>query len=121
MIRKENKVGNLKVGDQVDMHDGSYCFGIKDDKYTTNCSGIERKGLTVIEIGLNTMKMANGTREGDHTQVCDILVTDNKGGFWFTQTRFMKPPTFIITIGGKDIVISAESFASLKKQLCISD
>lgn len=109
----------LQVGDKVDMHDGSYCFGIKDGGYTSYCDReTDRKSLTVVQINLSTMECADGTRNGDYTQVCDILVTNNNGDFWFTQSRFVKPAAHTITIDGKDIVISDESFANLKKQFC---
>lgn len=112
----------LKVGDKVDMHDGSYCFGINNGRYVTNCpvgTG-DRQGLEVVEIELDTMEKANGNRSGPYTSVCDILVTNNKGGFWFTQSRLASLCKHTITIDGKDINVSAESYENLKRTLCVA-
>ena len=80
----------MKIGDKVNITDGSYGFGIWDGElisYLPNRND-DRDNLTVVRTGLCAMREANGTRHGEFTQVNDVLVTDGNGNFWFTQTRF---------------------------------
>lgn len=74
----------FKPGDKVKVRDRSYNFGIDCGEYSTS---IGHGNLTVVATGLTAMR--GGHRLfGEYTQVCDLLVTDGNGGFWFTQTRF---------------------------------
>ena len=109
----------LKVDDKVNIKDGSYAFGIENGRYTRSSNCDKREGLAVISTGLKTMRDADEERSGEYTQVCDLLVTDNDGGYWFTQSRFVEPvdPIHTIVIDGAEIEISDKSFKALKKQL----
>ncbi len=105
----------LKVGDIVDIHDGSYSFGIRNGVYDigTVC-GTHRR---IIQNRLKVMKDAYGSKNGEYCTICDLFVTDDKGGFWFTRSKYAVLHTHVIVIDGKNIEISHESFENLKKQL----
>ena len=114
----------LQVGDRVDMHDCSYCFGVQNGEYTTWCDNRngDREGLTVVKTRLSVLGETNS-----HTiskigrafdEVCDILVTNNDGGYWFTQSRFVNlcEPEHTVSFDGGDIVtISDQSYRELRE------
>ena len=99
----------LKVGDKVDMDDGSKIFGIDNGEYSVYCDhrNGDRINLTVKQIGLRIVpdidnRYENGCLAG--RDVCTILVADGKGNFWFVpddQLRLVKPEK-MITINGKE-------------------
>ena len=80
----------FKVGDKVNVLDGSYSFGIEDGRYSHWCHDHNgnRNGLIVVETGLSAMAKEFGNRSGPDTWVCNILVKNDRGGFWFTQERY---------------------------------
>ena len=49
-------------------------------------------------------------------RLCDVLVAGN-GGFWFVPSSQLCLHAHTITIDGKDIELSEQSFQELKKQL----
>ena len=111
---------DLKVGDRVNMFDGSYAFGINKGQYSDDCSCFndDRNGLTILEIDLRVTENAYGKISGEYTTVCDILVTNGNGGFWFTRSRFLRLCNgYTITIDGKEITISEKSYQELKRSL----
>jgi len=120
-------MNKFNVGDKVNIHDSSYIFGIKDGEYSRDCDyrGGNRNNLTVVATDLSVVKLrdypgaAQNNLSGRFTAVNDLLVTDGKDNFWFTQSRFCRPvkPDHIITIDGKGIRISHESYENLKEQL----
>ena len=111
---------NFKVGDKIEMFDGSYAFGIKDGMYDV-LSYCQSKGpFTIIRVNLSTLGFTvRPNKSGRFDRTADILITDNNGGFWFVPSRFARliSPMHTITIAGKDIEISDESYRNLKKQL----
>ncbi len=115
----------FKEGDKVNIRDGSYVFGIQDGEYKNHCSnfGGSRNNLTVVKTGLYVVKLKNYEHSeqnhlsGEFSAVSDLLVTDNKGSFWFTQSRFCKPAEHHIVIDGKSITLSHKSFLALREQL----
>lgn len=121
--KKENKMRKFQVGDVVNMHDGSYCFGIQNGKYVMNCGGYvrgfdDREGLIVVDTDLDVMQHAEGRRTGPYTEVNDLLVTNGKGGYWFTQSGFVrlaKPKRTLTLDTGEKVTISDESYQELRK------
>ncbi len=110
----------LKIGDKVDIIDGSYVFGIRNGRYTASCNhqNGDREGLTVVDTGLKTMKDYTDKTTGESCAVCDILVTNNEGNYWFTQSSLVELCKHTIVIDGKKIEISGKSFEALKRQFC---
>lgn len=82
---------NFKVGDKVNVYDGSYSFGVYDGEY---CGSIPhpncRDNLTIVKTGLSVMERAEGKRHGEYREVCDLLVTDSSDGFWFIRSDFCR-------------------------------
>ena len=123
----ENKMNKFKKGDKVNITDGSYCFGIKNGEYSNycNCFDGSRKNLTVIETGLcvaKTKGILEGTNDlsGEFSAVNDLLVTDNRGSFWFTQSRFCQPVETshrVVLDGFGTITLTHKQYLSLKEQL----
>jgi len=110
---------DLKVGDKVDMKDGSWSFGVNKGEYSgspNNFNG-DRDGLTVIETDLRVMKDCNDDKSGTFSGISDILVTDGKSGFWFAKSSQCKLCDHTIEIDGKKIEMSAKSYENLKQQL----
>lgn len=119
----------FKKGDKVNIHDGSYTFGIKGREYSIWCNNEDgsRNNLTVIETGLSVVELKfkdsiygdSANLSGPYCAVNDLLVTDNNGNFWFTQSRFCNPaePNHNIIIDGKTVILSHKSFLALKEQL----
>ena len=113
----------LKVNDIVNMEDGSYCFGIREGEFVTDCSNgysrrpDERQKLRVVTVGINEVAVKSGIRDKQYDEIPDILVTNDKGDFWFTQSCFVKLVSHSIEIDGKRIELSEQSFENLKKQL----
>lgn len=113
---------NLKVGDVVNMRDGSWSFGIKNGNYSSYCPSNkvgDRKNLRIVETGLDTMKHSGDNRSGEYCAICDILVTNDNGGFWFTQSRFLTlvNKKHIIVIDGKEVEIDDKTFQAIKKAM----
>ena len=105
---------DMKAGDEVRIHDGSYSFysfGIYEGEYSESIP-IDSP-LWVKAIGMCTQRDASYNGNGEW---CDVLVTDKKGNYWFVPSRFIVAG-HTITIDGKDIEISHESYLSLKEQL----
>ena len=105
----------LRVGDKVCCGDGSYSFGIRQGKYVdgiSNTSG-DRENLTVAALDLDI------TKGGLYPHPCDTLVTDGHGNFWFVLSEccLLLPEKHTITVDGKNIEISDESYENLKRQL----
>jgi len=117
----------FKKGDKVDIRDGSWIFGIQDGEYKEHCNNRDgsRENLTVIETDLSVARLEGifgdkNDLSGEFSAVNDLLVTDNKGSFWFTQSRFCKPaePTHTLVIEGVGtITLSHKQYLALKKQL----
>lgn len=111
----------MKIGDKVNVIDVSYSFGICDGKYFKYGLPFgHRSNLTIIETGLFIMETAGGETTGKFRQQNDLLVTDEKGNFWFTQSRFCKLVNKEIEIryfcDGEDVTdsISDETKRNLK-------
>ena len=117
-------MNKFKKGDKVNIHDGSYCFGIQNGEYSGNCNHQDgsRKNLTVVKTNLRVVCLGSTSwpneLSGRFTAVDDLLVTNNNGSFWFTQSRFCNliEPTHHIVIDGHGIVLSHKSFLALKEQ-----
>lgn len=111
----------FKKGDKVNIRDGSYIFGIQNGEYSEYCNNRDksRKNLTVIRIGLTVLCKLDRDMTGTFSVVNDMLVTDNYGDYWFTQSRFCNPAesNHTIIIDGKSITLSHKSFLALKEQL----
>lgn len=107
----------LKAGDKVDMFDRSWAFGIENGEYT---SYVPMKNLIIVQINLNVMEDASGQNSGQFSEVCDLLVTNGIGDFYFVPSRFCKPVNKKIEIryfsDGKDMTdqISDETKRNLK-------
>ena len=103
----------LRVGDRVNVVDGSYAFGIKNGKYYGNISNNnrERYNLVVVNVGLDVDTYCEETK-------LDLLVTDGHGNFWFVLSNGCKliPQMHKISIGDKEFEISDESYEAFKKQ-----
>lgn len=118
LLRNRKMARKLRVGDKVKCCDGSYSFGIKQGKWNWNISNTsgDRENLRVVKLGLVV-----GSRRDilDFDECCDMLVTDGHGNFWFVQSCLCRliPETHTITIDGKDIELSDESYQNLKRQL----
>ena len=122
-------MNKFKKGDKVNIRDGSYIFGIKDGGYSAYCgSGDDsRRNLIVVETGLSVVELKSkdsryGTSvhlSGPYSAINDLLITDNNGSFWFTQSRFCDhaESNHTIIIDGKIIILSHKSFLALKEQL----
>ena len=92
----------IKVNDVVNLIDGHYAFGIRNGRYVSgdrHWGGGDGesnilKNMTVIEIGISVMKLGSKhisfNRSTDDSQVCDLLVTDNNGSFWFVASRHVE-------------------------------
>lgn len=112
------------IGDKVNVEDGSYSFGVYSGRFSSSVpyggNGELRKNLTVVETNLSAMRDATGDRTGEYFAVNDLLITDGKGNFWFTQSRFCEPVDKEIEIryfsDGEDITdeISEETKRNLK-------
>lgn len=80
----------IKKGEIVVVMDNSYNFGVQHDSYR-GTHGVFGDPLRVVEIGLSVMKdpLRNSTT-GEFCAICDLLVTDERGGFWFVSSRLVK-------------------------------
>ena len=101
----------MKAGDEVRIHDDSYSFGIYEGEYSESVP--LDSPLRVKAIGVATRREALCNGPGER---CNVLVTDKKGNYWFVPSRFIVAG-HTITIDGKDIEISHESYLNMKKQL----
>ena len=122
----ENKMNKFKKGDKVNITNGSYCFGIRNGEYNNYCSLSDgsRRNLTVIETGLSVAKtkgvLGPNDLSGEYSAVNDLLVTDNKGSFWFTQSRFCQPVETshrVVLDGYGALTLTHKQYLSLKEQL----
>jgi len=109
----------LKVGDTVEMFDGSYAFGVKNGGYDTLWRCSERGPFTVIVVGLKTTINAKQRMCDRSPATANILIGDNDGGFWFVPSRFArKLNKHTITFDNGDAIeISDESYRALRNQL----
>ena len=125
---KGNKMSKFKVGDKVNIFDGSYCFGIQNGKYSDycDCRDGSRNNLTVVATDLSVVKLRDYSNaeqnnlSGEFSAVNDLLVTDGRGNFWFTQSRFCRPvePTHTLVIEGVGtITLSHKQYLALREQL----
>ncbi len=110
----------LRVGDRVQCVDGSYAFGIKNglwNEYALTNQNNDRDNLKVLTMGLRVRRNHPGL--SDDIGYCDMLVTDSYGNYWFTRSDLCKliPQMHTITIDGKTIEISDESYENFKRQL----
>ncbi len=113
-------VRELRVGDRVRCVDGSWSFGISNGRWDRlgMCNSNKAcNDLLVLATGLNVKRADPSLPDGD--SFCDIMVTDGLGNYWFLLERLCRllPEMHTITIDGKDIEISDESFENLKRQL----
>ncbi len=109
----------LKVGDEIEMLDRSYAFGVKDGKYN-GLPYCQSKGpFTVVKTGLKTLGYTGDATTGQYNATADILITDNNGGFWFVPSRFARRVSMhtVTFDNGEAITISDESYEALKNQL----
>lgn len=112
----------FKIGDRVNMRDGSWSFGIYNDEYCHHVPNKPeiRQNLLVIKTNLTVMEEADGDRTGHYSEVCDLLVTDENSGFWFTRSDLCNPVDKKIEVryfsDGKDITneISDETKQNLR-------
>lgn len=103
---------NFKVGDEINVTDDSWNFGINRGKYSI-CIPVMTP-MTIIRTGLQVMANApNGCSNGDYYEINDLMVTDREGSFFFTQSRFCKPVNKKIEVryfcDGEDITDSISS------------
>lgn len=123
-------VNKFKKGDKVNIIDGSYIIGIQNGEYKEYCNRCngDRNNLTIVKTGLSVVRPIRGNYtytlgrnnlDGQFTAVNDLLVTDNKGAFWFTQSRFCvaSEPKHTIIIDGKTVILSHKSYLSMRAQL----
>ncbi len=108
----------VNVGDIVTVVDGSYAFGVENGKFSGCISNLTRarNNLTVVLVGLKVMRDPSGVV----SSVCDTLVTNGKGGYWFVRSdlcRVESSDHHTIIIDGKAIELSQQSFDNLKEQL----
>ncbi|KKL93305.1 hypothetical protein LCGC14_1876040 [marine sediment metagenome] len=110
----------LKIGDKIEITDGSYLFGVKNGKYSMHPRFRNKELFTVVEINLSTARksLVDYEKFGHPDTIASILITDNEGGFWFTPRRFIvqTTPKHTIIIDGNPIKISDNSFEALRKQ-----
>lgn len=111
----------LKVGDKVNVEDVSWSFGIYKGRYSPRMPyGKQGEVFIVIQTGLDVMKDSDGARTGSLFEQCDLLVTDEHGGYWFTQSENCKLVNKEIEVryfsDGKDVTdrISDETKRNLK-------
>lgn len=97
----------FKKGDKVTFHDCSYSFGISGGEYSfglrrewKNVLQVVETDLAVADIKYRSKPYLELNRDYDYCIVCDTLVTNSKGGFWFTQARFLRKvePKIEITV-----------------------
>lgn len=111
----------LKIGDRIYVNDGSYSFGIKNGQYSRligDRNNVPRQQYIIIKTGLRAMRDINKINSGEYTTVCDILITDGDGDFFFTQEKFVKLVEFehiVVFNGDEPITISHKSYQELKK------
>lgn len=86
-LREEN---SMKIGDKVTMRDGSYSFGIQDGQYGS-IHGIDERVLAIVQTGLHVMRDYRGRTSGTFNTICDLLITDGEGNFFFAQSRSVEP------------------------------
>ena len=104
----------MKKGDVVQASQSSFSFGMANGDYS-NTVPIYTP-LAVVALDKSTRRDCYISRN-DPECICDALVTDEKGNFWFVPSRYLVPKLHTITIAGKDIEISHESYLNMKKQL----
>ncbi len=110
----------LKVGDKIEMFDGSYAFGVKNGRYDTLSCCQSKRPFTVIRVNLSTLSYTQRPNvPGQFDRTADILITDSNNGYWFVPSRFARLiSTHTVTFdNGKAIAISDESYEALKNQL----
>lgn len=74
----------LKIGDRINVRDRSYGFGIQNGKFVFV---IPMKNLVIVEIGLRVTRNAFGKTEGTFSELCDLFITDEIGGFYFIPSQ----------------------------------
>lgn len=109
----------LKVGDKIELLDGSYALGVKNGGFDRLWYCQQKGSFTVIKTGLKTLGNTNNHTSGQFNATADILITDNDGGFWFVLSKLAKriPPHTITFDKGIAFAISDESYEALKQQL----
>jgi hypothetical protein len=108
----------IRKGDRINVTDGSWVFGVCDGEYQNGISngGNNRDHLLVVSDGLQVSN--NGTGDGMKDDPCQVLATNGNGDFWFVPEKHCRlVDKHRITIDGKDIDLSEESFNELKRQL----
>lgn len=106
----------LKVGNRVNVRDKSYSFGIQNGDYSPRLDSMEN--LLIVHVDLDTIRHTGEDKK--YCGVNDLLVTDGRSGFWFTQSRFCRLIDKEIEIryfsDGKDVTnrISDETKRNLK-------
>ena len=109
----------LKVGDEIEMFDGSYAFGVKNGKFDGLYYCTTKGPFIVVAVGLKTTVNVEQRMCDNSLAIADILITDNNNGYWFVPSQFARRvPTHTVTFdNGKAITISDESYEALKNQL----
>ena len=106
----------FKIGDKINVVDGSWAFGIRNDKYTENIPLSNREGLTVIQTEICVCRPCLFYPVGN----CDLLVTDCDGGYFFAISDLCELAGKKIELryfcDGKDVTddISSEAKKNLK-------
>lgn len=104
----------FKIGDKIEITDGSYAFAIYNGKFEKHLPVNMKSNITVATINLAVEKHGDTFSEG-----CDLMVTDGDGNYAFTQSRLCKSVETQIEIryfcNGEDVTdaISEETKSNL--------
>ena len=105
----------LKVGDKIEMFDGSYAFGVKNGRFDELYHCTKKGPFIVVAVDLKTTVNVKQRMSNNNLAIADILITDNNGGFWFVPSKFARRVVHKITLDGSpDIKINEEMYEFLK-------
>ena len=106
----------FKIGDKVNITDRSYTFGFADSELSLKEPPHSRmKNLVVVASGLNVVRSTIESKRSS-SNMCDVIVKDGKGGWWFVPSDQLQHATHTVSFDGETAVtLSNESFQNLKK------
>ena len=122
------KLTQADVGMKVQLMDSSYAFGIYGGRFSSSPWDGKNTSQTVFSVvDVQYVLVRNCYRQMPQTQDCNVLITDNKGGFWFVPMEFLEPADKEIEVkyfcNGEDVTdsISEETRRNLAgKQLSMT-
>jgi len=110
----------FEKGDKVTIHDFSYAVVIDDGKFRDlSSNGPDSRGIfTVVETCCKTPLRRRQNWRSNHPDGNDTIIQSDKSGrVVLIENRFLAPALHQITIDGRTVEISHESYTNLRRSL----